>query len=95
MTGSFQLVKKHNIKLQTAAKSSPSSRMESIFFDIHCSKLKENIDTTHHRDDSFCRYLRRSQSLNVNKPYSVNVKVLLLPRHRVNIKEDNLCLSTG
>ena len=40
MTGSLQLVKKPDFKLQTAAKSSSSSRMESIFFDIHCSKLK-------------------------------------------------------
>ena len=41
----FAACQKNDFKLQTAAKSSPSSRMERIFFDIHCSKLKENIDT--------------------------------------------------
>jgi len=35
-----QSVKKPDFKLQTATKCSPSSHMESIFFDIHCSKLK-------------------------------------------------------
>lgn len=34
----IQPVKKTNIKLQTATKSSPSSDMESVFFDIHCKR---------------------------------------------------------
>ena len=59
------------------------------------SAARRTLIPTPHRGDSSCRYLRRSQSLNVSRPYSVSVKVLLLQKHRESIKVGSQLKLTG
>ena len=51
---------------------------------------KENIDTNTPQGVLSCLYSLRFQSLNVNKPYSVNVKGLPLQKLKGSIKADSL-----